>query len=84
MFVTADDALPSVHADAIEAVQETVVTMNHTVELGWALTSLRRRWANVIQDQSASSIRRYHVLRRHAAWQSRVRRRSPPTGGGAS
>jgi len=76
VLVTADDALPDSHAEAVARVNATIATISPDRELGWQLEAWRRevvhRWAHVIHDQAPGTVRRY-ALRRHAAW--RVRRR---------
>lgn len=78
ILVTADDALPGSHAEAVRRVGATIGTVNPELEDGWTLESWRReivpRWAHALHDQEGGTIRRYS-LRRHAVW--RVRRRRP-------
>jgi hypothetical protein len=78
VLVTADDALPDSHADAVARINATIAIVNPDREHGWPLEAWRRevvhRWVHVIHTQDAGSVRRYS-LRRHSIW--RLRRRRP-------
>jgi len=80
VLVTADDALPYSHAEAVRRVGATVATINPEREIGWSLEEWRReivhRWAHAIQEQGDGTLRRY-TLRRHSDWRARRRRPSP-------
>jgi hypothetical protein len=80
VLVTADDALPDSHADAVRRVGATVCTINPELEDGWLLDQWRRevvhRWAHAMHDQGRGTVRRYS-LRRHGVWRMRRRRPRP-------
>lgn len=80
LLITADDSLPEEHSGALQDVHGTVATVRPEREEGWPLDPWRReivhRWAHVMHDQEASTVRRYS-LRRHALWRRRVARRPP-------
>jgi hypothetical protein len=81
VLVTADDALPKSHAEAVQRVRATIATINPEREAGWPLETWRReivhRWAHAMQEQAAGTIRRY-TLRRHGIWRPRRRRPVAP------
>lgn len=68
VLVTADDALPDSHADAVARVGATIATINPEREEGWHLEAWRRevvhRCAHVMHGQEPGGIRRYSL--RHA------------------
>jgi hypothetical protein len=78
VLVTADDALPAGHADAVTRVRATIATISPEREGGWLLDAWRRevvhRWAHAMAAQPRASLRRY-ALGRHAVW--RPGRRGP-------
>lgn len=78
VLVTADDALPDSHGDAVRRVRATVATISAELDADWMLDAWRReivhRWAHAMGGQKRGSVRRYS-LRRHAAW--RGARRHP-------
>jgi PIN like domain len=78
VLVTADDAMPEDHAEALRNVGGTVATINPDRDEGWDIDAWRRevvhRWAHVMHDQPTGSVRRYS-LRRHTTWRRRLRRR---------
>lgn len=80
VLVTADDALPDSHADAVRGVAAAVCTINPELEDGWLLDPWRRevvhRWAHAMHEQSTGTVRRYS-LRRHGVWRMRRRRPRP-------
>ncbi|HET6551858.1 MAG TPA: hypothetical protein VFG79_25540 [Solirubrobacter sp.] len=78
ILITADDALPEDHADALAEVGGTVATVHPDREPGWGVDAWRReivhRWAHAIHEQARGTVRRYS-LRRHAIWRRRLHRR---------
>ena len=60
ILVTADDALPDDHMDALRAVNGTVAIVHPERETGWNIDEWRREvvhhWAQVIHDQVAGTV----------------------------
>lgn len=80
VLVTADDALPDAHAEAVAKVGATVATIDTQVLPGWGIEAWRceivHRWAHHMHELDAGQVRRYS-LHRHHTWKPRRRRPRP-------
>ncbi len=80
ILITADDRLPDAHAEAMKRVSATVATISPDREEGWSLEAWRReivhRWAHLMHEQEAGTVRRYS-LKRPVFWKRRRRRPRP-------